>query len=220
MSNCEAVDLPVVEAGLHQLREVLRCLIHTIVFNRSLGYVKPKDVDSELFDVTYVACEDAGLEAAVEARISELCTTLERRPAASAQVRVGFYQTRKKAAWFGSKDERLYWEQWFINLSIVSPELIERDAYATRRTSSGGGGIGGDGASPLHVRAEAGLSAAQAEVVRFVNERRDHIPPVASASAVTFPFDITMSGGSKTAFEAKLHEVKKMVLQAAPPPML
>lgn len=27
-----------------------------------------------------------------------------------------------------------------------------------------------------------------------VNERRDHIPPVVSGSAVTFPFDITVAG--------------------------
>ena len=31
-------------------------LIHTIVFNRALGFVRPKDVDLELFsDVTYVS---------------------------------------------------------------------------------------------------------------------------------------------------------------------
>ena len=27
-----------------------------------------------------------------------------------------------------------------------------------------------------------------------VNEKRDHIPPVVSGSAVTFPFDITVAG--------------------------
>lgn len=29
-------------------------VLHTIVFNRALGHVRPVDVDSELFDVTYV----------------------------------------------------------------------------------------------------------------------------------------------------------------------
>jgi hypothetical protein len=29
-------------------------VLHTIVFNRALGHVRPIDVDSELFDVTYV----------------------------------------------------------------------------------------------------------------------------------------------------------------------
>jgi Autophagy-related protein 101 len=29
-------------------------VLHTIVFNRCLGQVRPVDVDSELFDITYV----------------------------------------------------------------------------------------------------------------------------------------------------------------------
>lgn len=37
------------------MREVLRCILHTICFNRALGLVSPRDVDSELFDVTYVS---------------------------------------------------------------------------------------------------------------------------------------------------------------------
>jgi hypothetical protein len=31
-------------------------VLHTILFNRSVGQVKPVDVDSELFDITYVSC--------------------------------------------------------------------------------------------------------------------------------------------------------------------
>lgn len=80
MSNCETITLPVVEVEPHQVREVLRCegvrgfltpcvtltpsthlpsgVLHTILFNRALGMVKPRNVDSELFDITYVrACE-------------------------------------------------------------------------------------------------------------------------------------------------------------------
>jgi len=30
-------------------------VLHTIIFNRALGPVEPKEVDSELFDVTYVS---------------------------------------------------------------------------------------------------------------------------------------------------------------------
>jgi hypothetical protein len=30
-------------------------VLHTILFNRSVGQVKPVDVDSELFDITYVS---------------------------------------------------------------------------------------------------------------------------------------------------------------------
>lgn len=30
-------------------------ILHTIVFNRALGPCKPQEVDSELFDITYVS---------------------------------------------------------------------------------------------------------------------------------------------------------------------
>ena len=69
------------EVEYRQIHEVLRCLIHTIVFNRALGStplvrspilhiqlareprvsgcITPVEVDSELFDdVTYVKCDD------------------------------------------------------------------------------------------------------------------------------------------------------------------
>lgn len=66
------------EVEQHQAREVLRCkflffmasllsytsatltdvasagLLHTIIFSRALGPVKPQEEDSEIFDITYV----------------------------------------------------------------------------------------------------------------------------------------------------------------------
>ena len=55
MSNCELFHLrPVFELEQHQVREVLRILLHSIVFQRALGPVKPVERDSELFEVTWV----------------------------------------------------------------------------------------------------------------------------------------------------------------------
>lgn len=49
------------EAFVHQADYTTAGLIHTIVFNRSLGYVTPLDVDSELYDITYVSRTGHGL---------------------------------------------------------------------------------------------------------------------------------------------------------------
>lgn len=54
MSNCEVFHLPGLEMEPHQMREALRVVLHTILFNRALGQVAPRDVDSDLFDITYV----------------------------------------------------------------------------------------------------------------------------------------------------------------------
>lgn len=32
-------------------------ILHTILFHRALGLVRPKDVDLELFDITYVSLQ-------------------------------------------------------------------------------------------------------------------------------------------------------------------
>lgn len=212
MSNCEVFELPVIEAEPHQFREMLRCLIHTILFNRALGYVKPQDVDSELFDITYVKCNDSDLEVKVENGISDFCSLMERKPSEAAQLRLAFYEVRKKAAWFGSKDDRLYWEQWYINIAVMQPDIAEQQQCSGPEPVSA--------LSQRQSQQQASLKQAQAEVLRCVNEKRDHIPPIASTSAVTFPFDITMAGVSKSMFSANVQAMKKMLLQTTPPPML
>ena len=37
-----------------QIREILRCLLHTVLFCRALGLVHPIDVDMSLCDTTHV----------------------------------------------------------------------------------------------------------------------------------------------------------------------
>ncbi|CAK7339423.1 unnamed protein product [Dovyalis caffra] len=51
----EVCQLKELEVEHFEIREVLRCILHTIVFHRALGLVRPKDIDLELFDITYVS---------------------------------------------------------------------------------------------------------------------------------------------------------------------
>ncbi|PNH05976.1 hypothetical protein TSOC_007723 [Tetrabaena socialis] len=69
--------------------------------------------------------------------------------------------------------------------------------------------------------AESALEEQLGFVVRCVNDRRDHIPPVLSAAAVTFPFDITFTGSqARGSLQGGLQAVGKMLLKATPPPVL
>ncbi|KAF5842029.1 hypothetical protein DUNSADRAFT_9598 [Dunaliella salina] len=72
-------------------------------------------------------------------------------------------------------------------------------------------------ASPAS-RLSATLEAARTTITRCVSDRRDHIPPVVSASTITFPFEITSSTGGRSPFS--LSSVKQMLLHTSPPPML
>jgi len=122
MSNCVVFPLPTLELELYQIREVLRCVLHTIIFNRALGHVFPKEVDSELADITYVTCGDAEVESRMETKADELVAILEKRPQETAQVSLSFYEPRRRQAsgwWSGRAEERLYWERWVMDLGLA-----------------------------------------------------------------------------------------------------
>lgn len=46
----------VFKSAFHISNCLLVCagVLHTIIFNRALGPVRPREIDSELFDITYV----------------------------------------------------------------------------------------------------------------------------------------------------------------------
>ncbi|KAF8069541.1 ATG101 [Scenedesmus sp. PABB004] len=210
MSNCEVFNLSALEVELHQVREVLRCVLHTILFNRSLGQVKPVDVDSELFDITYVHCGDPEVVARLEARIDEACAAFERKPQEVAQLVLAFYEPRRRqVGWFGKGDERLFWEKWVVNFCIVQSDVFAQDHHSLAYTNA---------RSVRQAQRQAALEALLGEVITALNQRRAHIPPVVSASPCSFPWEVSTSGGSRLALG--LGSVKRLLLQSAPPPVL
>ncbi|CAI7861831.1 unnamed protein product, partial [Closterium sp. NIES-53] len=79
----------------YQIREVLRCLLHTIMFHRALGLVRPKSIDSELFDITYVQCGDAEVERQIEEKIGQFSLWLEKNPTKKGQICLSFFEKRR-----------------------------------------------------------------------------------------------------------------------------
>eukprot|EP00887_Chlorella_sp_A99_P001068 scaffold14.g1068.t1 len=194
--NCEVLHLPtkgLLEVEPHHVREVLRILLHTVIFNRALGPVRPKEVDSELFDVTFVSCGDEAVERKVEEKVGQFCAWVDRNRGRRGQVCLSFYERRQKQAWFSKGEERLYWEQWYINLLVLDQEgaaaLEEQSPF-----------VSGSLRAQRKQAVQAALEDCLATIVRAVNEKKDHIPPVVSGSAVTFPFDITVAGETGSVF--------------------
>lgn len=212
MSNCEVFCLSAIEVELHQVREVLRCVLHTIMFNRSLGQVKPQEVDSELFDTTYVHCGDAAVEARLEQKIDEACISFEKKPQEVAQLCLSFFEPRRRqVGWqiFGKQDERLYWERWYISLVVVQSDVFVQDHHSLTYTNS---------RSVRQAQRQAQLESLLTEVIMHVNEKRAHIPPVVSSSPCSFPFDIEIEGGSRLSLG--LDAMKRMLLHTSPPAVL
>lgn len=58
-------------------------------------------------------------------------------------------------------------------------------------------------------RLQSALEDRLAEIVRTVNAKREHIPPVVSAATVTFPFDISIAGcAGRTSWASKRYQIE------------
>jgi hypothetical protein len=189
----------------------MRAVLHTVLFTRALGVVRPRDVDCEMFDLSYATCGDPAVDTAVEARLDALQAWLRRETRAGgethARVTLSFHELQHVGGSLPRIEKRptACWEQWRVPLEVVVVDeahdvLKEQLALELRDT----------------------LRGAIQHVLGLAGERKDHIPPVTTASAVCFPFAI---GGSfaedkEESRNGALGTLKKMLVDASPPSML
>nr|CAD1823611.1 unnamed protein product [Ananas comosus var. bracteatus] len=130
--NCETCQLKELSLELLEVRDVLRCVLHTILFHRALGLVRPKDVDCDLFEITYVQCGDAELEKKIDEKVEQFVCWVEKHPNKKSQVCLSFYELKyKQPTWFSSKTERHYWEQWIISFHVTNPKIHGKSKATT-----------------------------------------------------------------------------------------
>lgn len=217
--NCEVCQLKELEVEHFEIREVLRCILHTIVFQRALGLVRPKDIDLELFEITYVQCGDVELEKKIDEKIDQFILWVEKHPYKKSQICLSFYEVKNKhATWFTNKIERLYWEQWYINLHVAQhPKAHSSKSHHSKVVVD-------PGESALEERSsrrealEASLREVLFQIIKFVNEKRDHIPHVPTIDGVPFPYEITIPSSSDSAFGMDM--IKRMLQTGHHPSML
>mmetsp|Transcript_4206 Transcript_4206/g.12149 ORF Transcript_4206/g.12149 Transcript_4206/m.12149 type:complete len:214 (-) Transcript_4206:1524-2165(-) len=212
MSNCEVNQLAVLELEQHQVKEVLHCLLHTIVFSRALGPVRPQEVDLQLLDITYAKCGDAGADARIAQKVQNCCAWADKNPGKRTQVVLSFYEKRQKQQWgftLGKQEERLFWEQWIIDLQVVESGLATEEHNSAALNSV---------RTQRRARLQSALEDRLTHIVALVNSKKEHIPPVVSQATVTYPFDITIAGEGGMPFG--LDAMKRLLMQTAPPPVL
>lgn len=212
MSNCEVNQLPVLEVEQHQVKEVLHCLLQTIVFCRALGPVRPEEVDLQLLDVTYVKCGDPATDAQISQKVQACCAWADKNPGKRTKVVLSFYEKRRKQQWgfnLGKPEEHLFWEQWVIDLKVVE------SGFATEEHNSAAlNSVRAQRRSRLQSAVEDRLG----HIVALVTSQKEHVPPVVSGSAVTWPFDVTLVGEGGMAFG--LDAMKRLLMQTPPPAVL
>ncbi|XP_038989282.1 autophagy-related protein 101-like isoform X1 [Phoenix dactylifera] len=217
--NCETCQLKELVVEPLEIRDVLRCILHTIVFHRALGLVRPKDVDCELFDITYVQCGDAELERKIDEKINLFIGWVEKHPNKKSQVCLSFYEVRnKQATWmFSNKTERLYWEQWYINLHVVNTKTHGKSHNSKAPINPGDNAL--EESSSRRASLESALREVLFQIIKFVNEKKDHIPSVTNSEVISFPYEITTPSSSDSSFGWHTDVLKRM-LQTGHPSML
>ncbi|URE28832.1 hypothetical protein MUK42_18242 [Musa troglodytarum] len=157
----------------------MRCVVYCIQLSsiEHQDLFKPKDVECEHFEITYVRCGDHEIEKKIDEKIDQFVGWVEKHPNRKGQICLSFYEVKNKhATWFGSKIERLHWEQWYINLHVLNPKSHEN---ASEESSS------------RQAALESSLREVLFQIIRFANERKDHIPTVQNSEIISFPYEIS-----------------------------
>lgn len=216
--NCEVCQLKELDVEHFEIREVLGCILHTILFHRALGLVRPKDVDLQLFEITYVQCADAELDKKVDEKIGQFIDRVEKHPNKKNQICLSFYEVKsKQATWFTNKVERLHWEQWYINLNVAQQPRAHSGKSQHSKIVVDPGEAALEERDVRRAALEASLREVLFQIIKFVNEKRDHVPSIPNVEGVSFPYEITISSSSDSAFGMDMF---KRMLQTGHPTML
>ena len=91
--------------SIQYVKEALRVLLHTVLFQRSIGanVINPRAVWSEQFELSYVRMEDADISRLVEAKIRDFLDSFEKnRIKTHATLCLNFFTTKSKKPSVGS----------------------------------------------------------------------------------------------------------------------
>ena len=160
-------------------------LLHTIFFHRIFTPLYPSTHDVLDLTLPYVSEDD--VEDLVDKRAASLVRQLDTASTQTSpqynsnkngrgQLVLQFLEKkRRKSGWFVTKaDEETVWENWIIDVTLMSARG-EIEAGRNRR------------------RMERSLQEAAMKVVNTVNGHKSHIPPITTNEANPFPYQILVN---------------------------
>jgi hypothetical protein len=104
-----------IETPLARFKCVGRCLIHSLLFQRVIERVAPKEVsEPELESIDYIC--NPRFESIVDEELEKVRGLLRKKK--FIQLTVSFYRIIKEGGWF-SAEEKVEWERWTIPIRLV-----------------------------------------------------------------------------------------------------
>ncbi|CAN0054556.1 unnamed protein product [Scytosiphon promiscuus] len=161
------------ELELHEyyVRDALQCLLHTILFVRAPGSLRPREVGARGSTVASGrACGARDVDVAVDGALEDFWGSL--RPAgpdlSKGWIAVSFFMRRVQRS-FGLflKEEKVVWEQWVIPVLVnTSPRPMEEDETSVLARGR------------LQETAIGLVQGRLLDILNSVNDCIDHVPPV------------------------------------------
>lgn len=199
--NCQQFNLDEIEVQRPEVADVVRALVHTILFNRAFGLVKPKEVDAESFELTYVQLDESSIEKYVQDKTALFVETLHKD--ARGHLVVSFFDKRLRSMVFFKQEEKVCWEQWIIPVTLSTSTPLEASEKAARQAWL-----------------EREMTQRISYILRMINAKKDHIPPVTSSDITPFPYQISIPALSESwggiEFVKRMLHSSAMTAQAMP----
>eukprot|EP01094_Clydonella_sp_ATCC50884_P014990 TRINITY_DN25569_c0_g1_i1.p1 TRINITY_DN25569_c0_g1~~TRINITY_DN25569_c0_g1_i1.p1 ORF type:complete len:187 (-),score=43.82 TRINITY_DN25569_c0_g1_i1:6-566(-) len=161
MSNVQPFALETVELTPTEVKDFLKCILHTIIFHRVLRPMAPREERIESIDFAYICCDDAEIHKRVEKRATQASLDPPSR------VVLRFNVSEKH--WL-STDVNC-WEQWTIGIKLL-PTVSPQEQRERRDLVS------------------SQLRRSILSVVSHVNAHQSHLPPRAKMAERDFSIEI------------------------------
>eukprot|EP01119_Soliformovum_irregulare_P023141 TRINITY_DN8042_c0_g1_i1.p1 TRINITY_DN8042_c0_g1~~TRINITY_DN8042_c0_g1_i1.p1 ORF type:complete len:202 (-),score=31.15 TRINITY_DN8042_c0_g1_i1:38-643(-) len=172
--NVQQFSLDVLEVPEESVKDVVQCILHTILFLRAFGLVKAMEICIESLDFYYMCCDEPTIKAFVQEKANTFFDSWQRKRFDPLQrtIFLSFDEKRMKSQLFGFSqvEERVMWEQWWINLKIVNRSLSSPEGSK---------------------RLEEDLQKTVFNILQLANEYKTHIPPLTNKDITPFPYNVT-----------------------------
>jgi len=161
-----------------QVKETLQCILHTILFMRAFGPVKPREVTMDFLEVHYVCCDDQKIEKQIEERVNLFFDSWQKKKfdPTRRMATISFDEKVYKTQLFGfsKTEERICWEQWNIEL-VLQSNIVSKEEQKK--------GL------------EKSVQDILKHIVQLVNKYKNHIPPLVNKDLTPFPYEINFPSG-------------------------